>query len=75
MKNWEKAVHRAMGKRESYGHVDDGDGKVRVHYYDEEVDSKLDAKLKRAMEGAGYKWYASGYYFAESRRDNCFERV
>lgn len=75
MKKSQEAIQRAMGKRQSYGHVDDGDGKIRVHYYDEEIDSKLDARLTRAMAKAGYKWYASGYYFPDSRRDNCFERV
>lgn len=72
---WEKAVHRAMEGRQSYGHSDDGDGKIRVHYYDDNVDEKLDARLKRAMAKHGYKWHASGYDTEESRRDNCFERA
>lgn len=75
MPEWEKAVHRAMGNRQSYGHVVEDDGRIRVHYYGEEVDKKLDTKLKKAMAGAGYNWYASGYMFSENRRDNCFERA
>ena len=75
MTEWEKAVQRAMGNRESYGMVDLGDDRIRVHYYEESVDTKLDAKLARAMKKVGYKWYASGFLFSESRRDNCFKLV
>lgn len=73
MTGWEKAVHKAMGKRESYGHVEHDDGTIRVHYYDDNVDTRLDARLKKAMKLHGYTWYASGYDMEASRRDNCFE--
>lgn len=73
MEKWEKAVNKAMGNRQSYGCVVNDDGSIRVHYYGEDVDEKLDGRITRAMAKAGYKWYASGYLFSENRRDNCFE--
>lgn len=72
---WEEAVRRAMGKRESYGNLVYDNGNIRVHYYDDNVDKELDAKLEKAMAGVGYSWYASGYDIPESRRDNCFEKA
>jgi hypothetical protein len=73
MPEYEKAIQRAMDKQ-SYG-IRSGGDRVEVHYYGDGIDIKLDARLKRAMEKAGYEWYASGYDMAESRRDNCFEKV
>lgn len=73
MPEYVEAIQRAMGKRQSYGHVTNDDGTIRVHYYNDGVDEKLDTRLKRAMGKVGYKWYASGYLFSERRRDNCFE--
>lgn len=76
MKNWEKAIQKAMGNRKSYGHKEYGAGKVSVHYYDTEgIDPILDGILVKAMAGVGYKRNGSGYFFPESKRDIGFERV
>lgn len=71
---WEKAVDRAMGNRQSYRKVDHGDGRIEVHYYDG-IDTELDAKLKRAMAKVGYEFSGSGYLFSENERDVCFKRA
>lgn len=74
MKEWEKAVQRAMKERQTYGMVDHGKGRIEVHYYGE-LDTKLDAKIKRAMAKVGYEFTGSGYLFPKNKRDVCFQRV
>ncbi len=75
MEEWEKAVAKAMGTRESYGHVVHENGTIEVHYYDDEIDIMLDNVIKSAMAGAGYEFTGSGYFFPKNKRDICFKRV
>lgn len=60
---------------ESIGMIQHAGGRVEIHYTAELIDTKLDGRIKRAMQKIGYRFTGSGYLFSGSRRDIGFEKV